>query len=214
MSHGRSAARTPGLHVAAEPPAGERQPVDRSQAILEATKQVAAILKRDNHLFALAGSVAVYAHGGSGELRHDVDFCVLPEDTEAVTESLRAAGLTVRVPPEDWLLKTVCLDQDVDVIFALGGNPVTAELLERAEQLPVDSVHMPVMRATDLVVSLCGAFSEHHCDFGAALTVARALREKVDWSEVRRRCGDEPMPGAFLHLLERLEVIEAEGERP
>jgi hypothetical protein len=211
MSDEQGAARAAGLGVAGrdpEPPSQEQLPPDRSQAILEAAKQVGAILKRAGHRFALAGSVAVYAHGGSGTLQHDADFCVLPEDAEAVAGSLRSAGLAVRVPPEDWLLKTVCFDQDVDIIFELSDRPVTADLLARAEELPVDSVRMPVLAATDLLVSLSTAFSEHHCDFGAVLPVARSLREKVDWREVRRRCGAEPMPGAFLYLLERLKVID------
>ncbi|WP_234534517.1 nucleotidyltransferase family protein [Streptomyces shenzhenensis] len=213
---GQSAARAPELRVAGpepEPSGPDQLPPDRTQAILEAAKQVGAILKRAGHKFALAGSVAVYAHGGGGRLRHDADFCVLPEDAEAVAGSLRSAGLTVRVPPEDWLLKTSCFDQDVDIIFELAHQPVTADLLSRAQELPVDSVHMPVLSATDLLVNLNTAFSEHHCDFGAVLPVARSLREKVDWGEVRRRCGDEPMPAAFLFLLERLNVIDPPQER-
>ncbi|WP_181805355.1 nucleotidyltransferase family protein [Streptomyces shenzhenensis] len=216
MRDGQSAARAPELRVAGPEPeasAPEQLPPDRTQAILEAAKQVGAILKRAGHKFALAGSVAVYAHGGGGRLRHDADFCVLPEDAEAVAGSLRSAGLTVRVPPEDWLLKTSCFDQDVDIIFELAHRPVTADLLARAQELPVDSVHMPVLSATDLLVNLNTAFSEHHCDFGAVLPVARSLREKVDWAEVRRRCGDEPMPAAFLFLLERLNVIDPPQER-
>ncbi|MFC9636697.1 hypothetical protein ACFTY8_47925 [Streptomyces mirabilis] len=215
MSSAQGTAHQSGLPLAGqepEPPTREEPPPDRSQAIL-ATKQVGAVLKRAGHRFALAGSVAVYAHGGSGTLQHDADFCVLPEDAEAVAGSLRSAGLTVRVPPEGWLVKTVCFDQDVDIIFELAHRPVTADLLARAEELPVDSVHMPVLTATDLLVSLGTAFSEHHCDFGAVLPVARSLREKVDWREVRRCCGDEPMPGAFLYLLERLKVIDPGQEQ-
>ncbi|MFF1478927.1 hypothetical protein ACFVYD_15350 [Streptomyces sp. NPDC058301] len=205
----------PDLRLATEestqPPSQEQDlPRDRSQAILEAAKQVGAILKRAGHKFALAGSVAVYAHGGSGRLQHDADFCVLPDEADAVAASLREAGLPVRLPPEDWLLKTSCFDQDVDIIFELAHRPVTVDLLARAEELPVDSVHMPVLSATDVLVSLNSAFSEHHCDFGAVLPVARSLREKVDWDDVRRRCADEPMPAAFLFLLERLNVIEPE----
>ncbi|MFK4101989.1 nucleotidyltransferase family protein [Streptomyces sp. NPDC019531] len=183
-------------------------PVDRNQAILEATKQVGAILKREGLAFALAGSVAVYAHGGAQNLQHDVDFAIRPEDAQAVAETLREAGLTVRTPPEDWLLKADCMGQQVDLIFELAHQPVTTELLEQADELSVDSVFMPVLSPTDLLHSLLSAFSEHHCDFGAVLPIARALREKVDWDAVRRGCGDAPMPDAFFYFLERLEVIE------
>lgn len=189
----------------------EELPPDLNQAILEATKQVAAILKRREHDFALAGSVAVYAHGGTGNLQHDADFCIRPEDAEAVAASLEAAGLPVYAPPEDWLLKAKCLGQDIDLIFRLAAQPVSTELLERATLLPVDSVHMPVLSPTDLVRSLLAAFSEHHCDFGAVLPIARQLREMVDWEALRDEYGDTPMPAAFLFLLERLEVIAPRG---
>ncbi|WP_260697040.1 nucleotidyltransferase family protein [Streptomyces sp. 130] len=192
-----------------EAPAQELPP-DLNQAILEAAKQVAVLLKRGGHAFALAGSVAVYAHGGTGNLQHDADFCVLPDDTDAVAATLREAGLPVFAPPEDWLLKAKCLGQDIDLIHELGGRPVGPELLGRAVDLSVDSVHMPVLAPTDLMRSLLAAFSEHHCDFGAVLPIARQLREKVDWPALRREFGESPMPSAFLYLLERLGVIATE----
>ncbi|MGW2650510.1 hypothetical protein ACWC2T_37875 [Streptomyces sp. NPDC001393] len=189
-------------------------PQDRSQAILEATKEIGALLKRAGHRFALAGSVAVYAHGGSRYLQHDADFCVLPDDAEAVAATLCEAGLPVRTPPEDWLLKTTCRGQNIDIIFALAHQPVTEDMLDRAHVLPVDSVLMPVLSPTDLIHSLISAFSEHYCDFGAVLPVARAVREKVDWHALRAACGDQPMPAAFLFLLERLNVIDPQEGQP
>ncbi|GGM15258.1 hypothetical protein GCM10010129_69340 [Streptomyces fumigatiscleroticus] len=188
-------------------------PVDRNQAILQAAKQVGSILKRAGHRFALAGSVAVYAHGGTQNLQHDVDFCFRPQDAEAVATTLREAGLTVYRPPEDWLLKANCLGQQVDLIFELAHEPVSTAMLERAEELSVDSVLMPVLTPTDLLRSLLAAFSEHHCDFGAVLPIARTLREKIDWDEVRDSCGDAPMPAAFFFILERLEIIPPKEEQ-
>ncbi|MEU5366686.1 hypothetical protein ABZ354_24985 [Streptomyces sp. NPDC005925] len=200
------------------PPAGERLtvelPPDRSQAILEAAKRVGALLKQKGHRFALAGSVAAYAHGVSRSLQHDVDFCVRREDAEAVAATLAEADIAVRTPPEDWLIKATCYGQNIDIIFELAHQPVDAGMLGRAEEVPVDSVRMPVLSPTDLMRSLVWAFSEHHCDFGAVLPVARALREKVDWERVRGDCGDAPMPAAFLFLLERLNVIAPRNDAP
>ncbi|MEU9955160.1 nucleotidyltransferase family protein [Streptomyces sp. NPDC050982] len=193
--------------VALGAPKGQGPAQDRHQAILEAAKQVGSLLKRQGHRFALAGSVAVHAHGGSGRLRNDADFCVRREDADAVAATLTEAGLSVVEPPEDWLWKAKCLGQDIDLLFELAHEPVTSEMLDRAVELPVDSVHMPVLAATDLLWSLLASFSEHHCDFGAVLPIARALREKVDWERVRADCADAPMPEAFLYLLERLQVI-------
>jgi len=214
---GRSA--VPELRLAGGPGKGRHHgdispqglPPDRNQAILEATKQVASVLKKCRHEFALAGSVAVYAHGGTGNLQHDADFCIRREDAEAVAATLEGAGLTVYTPPEDWLIKATCLGQDIDLLFELAHQPVTTELLARATDLSVDSVHMPVLAPTDLVRSLLAAFAEHHCDFGAVLPIARQLREKVDWEQIRSEFADAPMPAAFLYLLERLDVITPQG---
>ncbi|CAM5421675.1 Nucleotidyltransferase family protein OS=Streptomyces tendae OX=1932 GN=GUR47_22515 PE=4 SV=1 [Streptomyces tendae] len=189
----------------------EDLPLDRNQAILQAAKQVGSILKKAEHPFALAGSVAVYAHGGTQNLQHDVDFCIRPEDADAVAATLRAAGLVVYTPPEDWLLKADCLGQQVDLIFEMAHDPVTTELLARAQDLSVDSVLMPVLSPTDLLRGLLAAFSEHHCDFGAVLPIARTLREKIDWEALRRECGEEPMPAAFFFILERLEIVPPSG---
>jgi hypothetical protein len=39
------------------------------------------------------------------------------------------------------------------------------------------------------------------------LPVARALREQVDWEDVRREVADNDFAVVFLHLLERLRVL-------
>lgn len=188
-------------------PESANLPPDRTQAILDAAKQVGSLLKAAGHRFALAGGVAAYAHGVPLALRHDVDFCIVREDADSVAGTLKQAGIEVYEPPEDWLIKAVCRGEAVDLIFELAWRQVDVQLLDRATVLSVDSVHMPVIAATDLIGSLLAAFSEHHCDFGAVLPLARLLREKVDWTELRTRFGAEPMPGAFLFLLERLDVI-------
>jgi hypothetical protein len=206
----------PGLHLASEP-APEPAPrsasaegapgTDPSQEILEAAKQVAAVLKSGGCRFALAGGVAAYAHGVPRRSLHDVDFCILREDRDAVSQVLEAAGIHVWTPPEDWLLKADCRDQNVDLIMEMADQVVTPELLARAEVRPVDSVRMPVLDPTDLVAGLLDAFSDHHCDFGVVLPIARTLRERIDWAVIRRHGKDKPMSEAFLFLLERLDVI-------
>ncbi|WP_167367986.1 nucleotidyltransferase family protein [Streptomyces agglomeratus] len=217
---GRLTAGTAVASASAGPPPGtpygrsRELPPDRTQAILEAAKRVASRLKSCGLPFALVGSVAAYAHGVPASFQHDADFCILREDAEAVTEALEAAGIEVRVPPEDWLIKAHSHGEEIDLIFELARQPVTRELLSRAQTLPVDSVHMPVLSPTDLMSSQLHAFSEHHCDFGAVLPIARTLREKIDWDRLRREHQDSPMPDAFLYLLERLHVIEPREAGP
>lgn len=182
-------------------------PQDHTQAILQATKQVGALLKASGYPFALVGSVAAYAHGVPTRLQHDSDFCLRRQDAEGVVQTLVEGGIQVVSPPEDWLVKARTGGEEIDLIFELAHRPVTKEMLDRAEILPVDSVHMPVLAPSDLMESRLTALSEHHCDFGALLPVARALRERVDWDRMRRDHAASPMPDAFLYLLERLDVI-------
>ncbi|MGA5065117.1 nucleotidyltransferase family protein [Streptomyces exfoliatus] len=191
----------------ADDPAGQDLPLDHTQAILEVTKKVAAVLKSSDCPFALVGSVAAYAYGIPVRLQHDTDFAVRREDADTVVGLLRDHGIEIVDPPEDWLVKARQGGEHIDLIFALAGRPVTSELLERAWTLPVDSVHMPVIDPTDLMVGRLAALSEHHCDYGKLLPVARGLRERVAWDRVREETGDRPMAAAFLYLLELLDVI-------
>jgi hypothetical protein len=187
--------------------APSRLPPDRTEAILEAAKQTGSLLKAGGHRFAVAGGVAAYAHGLPLRLSHDVDFCILREDAEAVSATLRAGGVSTYTPPEDWLIKAECRGEAVDLIFELSHRPVDAETLARAPELSVNSVRMPVLSPTDLVASLVAAFSEHHCDYGSVLPIARQLREQIDWAGMRAELGGTPMADAFFYLLERLDVI-------
>jgi hypothetical protein len=84
---------------------------------------------------------------------------------------------------------------------------VATDLIERAEMLPVLSVHMPVLKATDIIVTKLMALDEHYCDFSRMLPVARALREQVDWAEVARAVADNDFAVVFLELLDRLDVV-------
>ncbi|MFI8367802.1 nucleotidyltransferase family protein [Streptomyces sp. NPDC085466] len=182
-------------------------PPDHTQAILEVTKEVGAVLKSSGCPFALVGSVAAYAYGIPVRLQHDTDFALRAEDAETVVGLLRERGIRIVDPPEDWLIKARSGGEQIDLIFALAGRAVTTELLDRAQILPVDSVHLPVIDPTDLMTSRLAALSEHHCDYGALLPVARGLRERVDWDRVREETRDHPMAVAFLYLLGLLGVL-------
>jgi hypothetical protein len=86
---------------------------------------------------------------------------------------------------------------------------VESDLIARSETLPVLSVQMPVLLATDIVVTKLMALDEHYCDFAHLLPVARALREQVDWAEVRTEVAENDFAVVFLDLLERLRVLPA-----
>jgi isocitrate dehydrogenase kinase/phosphatase len=69
------------------------------------------------------------------------------------------------------------------------------------------SVQMPVLAATDIVVTKLMTLDEHYCDFSRMLPVARALREQVDWPAVARAVADNDFAVVFLDLLDRLDVV-------
>jgi hypothetical protein len=159
--------------------------------------------------FALAGGAAAYARGATLP-EHDVDFVVRPQDVPGATAALAEAGLRLVDPPEDWLVKAFDGDDMLDLIFCLAGEPVTADLLDRADVLEVAGARLPVLTATDLVISWLRAFREDYADFARVLAMARPIREQADWRAVRAATRGSAFAVAFLVLLERLHVIEPE----
>jgi len=178
---------------------------DETEAFRTALKRVAVVLKDSGVAFALAGGYAAWARGGP-ESGHDVDFMVRGDDAAEVATALEKAGLEVVRPPEDWLFKTRSDGVTVDLLLRSAGGDLD-DVLAAAEELPVLSVRMPVMTATDVVADKLCALDEHYCDLGAVLPTLRALREQVDWDVVRRRAKGRPFAEATLFLLERLEVV-------
>ena len=178
------------------------------ETLLSAMRKAAGAL-RDAHIrFALAGSIAVYAHGGP-DTDHDVDFLVKPEDADRAQEAFAEAGLKTERPPEGWLVKAWVDDVLVDLIFEPQDGPVDDDLFARAEELEVYAMRMKVARLEDVLTQKVLALSEQHPDFSSVLELARSLREQVDWDEVRERTRDSPFAKAYFTLLEELEIVPA-----
>jgi hypothetical protein len=177
-------------------------------ALLETLKSVAVLLKEARIPFAVGGSYGVYARGGPAS-EHDVDIMVMQADVERVLELLTERGYRAVNPSEDWLVKVYDEDRLVDLIYRPSERPVDAAMLARCEELPVGSVRMPVLPATDLLVNKLLAFSEHYCDFAAVLPLARALREQIDWRAARELTAHSPYAEAFLMICERLDIAPA-----
>ncbi len=184
--------------------------MDGSQdALREALKRTAVALKKADVPFALTGGYAVWARGGP-EPDHDVDFLVAYDDVEQAEQALRADGLEVVHPPEDWLFKVYLDGAMVDLIHRHSGGPAQRATVEDADVFEVLSVEMPVLSATEVVVQKLLALDEHYCDFGAVIPVVRALREQIDLDRVRAETAHSPFAASLLLLLERLGVVEPE----
>lgn len=123
---------------------------------------------------------------------------------------LRAAGLEITEPTENWLFKAHHGGELIDVLYRMVGEPIDDDLLARTDEIEVLAVRMPVLSATEIMTSKLRVVGEHYCDFSRLLPVARAMREQIDWPEVRARVDDNPYARAFLFLLDELGVVEAE----
>lgn len=178
-----------------------------TDAILDTLKRAGSGLKEVGVRFALAGGCAGYARGAAPSL-HDVDFALVEEDVPLALKTLENMGFRTERPPEDWLVKA--FDEDdvlVDLIFQLADRPVTPEMISRATMINTAALSLPVLEATDLVISWILPLSEHSCDYSGLLPTVRALREQVDWDRVAGVAESSPYASTFLVLLERLDVI-------
>src|SRR3954452_17540200 len=174
--------------------------------IEQALKKAAAALREADIPFLVGGSLASWARGGP-ETRHDLDLMIKPEDVDTAVQALQAAGLHPEDPPEEWLVKAWDGDVLVDLIFAPKGMAMNDEVLARGEVLSVLGMEMRVMALEDVLVTKLMALSEHSLRYESLLPIARALREKVDWEDVRARTSESPFARAFFVMLEGLGVL-------
>jgi hypothetical protein len=173
---------------------------------IEATFKRAAAAMRDADVpFALAGSVASWARGGP-ETNNDLDFIVRPEDAERALDALVAVGMRPERPPEGWLVKAYDDDILVDLIFEPNGLSA-AEVIERSHPMSVAALRIPVLSLEDLLVTRLLSLGEHRLDYSRPLATARAVREQVDWADVRARTAESPYARAFFGLLEELGIV-------
>jgi hypothetical protein len=176
---------------------------DAFSPLAETCRVAVAALRDAGVRFALAGSFAAWARGGP-QPGKDLDFMVKPEDADAALAALVEAGMRPERPPEEWLLKAWRGEAMVDVIFYPSGLEMTDEVLDRAETFPVLAVDTPVMALEDVLVAKLMALDEHALDYTSLLGIARACREQIDWSSLRRRTESSPYAQAFFALVEGL----------
>ena len=169
-------------------------------------KRAAAALRDAGVPFLVAGGVASWVRGGP-PTEHDLDFLVKPEDAERALGVLVESRLRPERPPEEWLFKAFDGDVMVDLIFMPAGLEITDELIERGEELEVDAMTMRVMRPEDLLVTKLMAMTEHSINYKSCLEIARALREQIDWDDVRRRTETSPFGRAFFVIAEGLGIV-------
>jgi hypothetical protein len=184
---------------------------DTALKLIDTLKKAAGVLRDESLPFALAGGAAAYARGAAPPT-HDVDFVIREADADAAAQALEAQGMRIEIPPEGWLIKAYDEDRMIDLIFRLSGHLDMQAVLDRAEEMNVAAVLMPVVTATDLAIAWLASFSEHHADFAGTLSCVRPLREQVDWNRVRAETTGSAFATAFLVLLRELRIMAREEE--
>jgi Uncharacterised nucleotidyltransferase len=174
--------------------------------IEHALKRAAAGLREAGVPFLLGGSLASWARGGP-ESRHDLDLMIRPDDVDRALAALQDAGMRPERPPEDWLVKAWDGDTLVDLIFCPKGMVVDDDVIARGEELSVLGMEIRVMALEDVLVTKLMAINEHALRFEGPLRMARALREQVEWDDVRSRTASSPFARAFFVLLDGLGIV-------
>lgn len=185
----------------------DRPLLARNDELRDALKRAASAFKAHGPDFALAGSYALWVYGGP-EPVHDVDFVVAETDADAAAATLKDAGFRIDRTPEDWLLKACVGDAVVDVLHRLNGVPVDVATVQSADEVDVLAIRMPVLSPTQVVTEKLCSLNEHHCDFASLLPGVRAVRERVDWDQVRTASAQNDFAVAFLVLTDRLRITD------
>lgn len=171
-----------------------------------AMKRSVAVLREAGIPCMLGGGFACWARGGP-ETFHDVDLMLRPADAERAVRALAEAGFRTERPPEEWLYKAYDGECLVDLIFAPSGLVIDDAVFERADELQVLAVRVTVMSLEDVLVTKLASIREHEVDFSSVLDIARALREKIRWHEVRGRAPDNAFVRAFFVLIDELGIL-------
>jgi len=181
--------------------------IDCFEAIEATLNRTAAALERRRVPFLLGGSLAVWARGGP-ESCNDLDLMVRREDADDALAALEEAGMRGERPPEGWLYKAWDGEVLVDLIFAPKGLTIDDEAFRRAEKVSVLGIELQAMPLEDVLITKLRALHEHYLDYDPPLQMARSVRERIDWAQVREATADSPYAAAFFTLIEGLGLVE------
>jgi len=178
------------------------------EEMILAMKDAVAVLQARDIPFVLGGGLAAWARGGPRS-EHDVDLLIREQDAEEALVAFDETGMRTERPPEGWLVKAWHPNGTlVDLIYSPAGGPITDETIERAPLIEVMALRVRVSSLEDLMTTKLLALNEQEPEFGGVLELARALREQVDWDEVRDRTEASPFARAFFTLVEGLGIVE------
>ena len=178
------------------------------EEMISAMKDAVSVLQDRGVPFVLGGGLAAWARGGPRS-EHDVDLLILERDADDALAAFEAAAMRTERPPEGWLVKAWHPNGTlIDLIYSPAGGPITEETMNRAPEIEVMALRVRVSSLEDLLMTKLLALNEQEPDFGGVLELARALREQIDWDDVRDRTEASPFARAFFTLVEGLGIVE------
>jgi hypothetical protein len=179
--------------------------------LIVAMKAAAGILQDAEIPFVLGGGLSAWAAGGP-KSEHDVDFLLKADDADKARAVFEAEGWKTERPPEGWLYKAWHDNGAlVDLIFSPASGAITDDFIVSAPVTEVMALRIRSSRLEDIMTSKLLAMTEQEPDFSSVLEWARALREQIDWEEVRARTEASPFAKAFFTLVESLGVVDESG---
>jgi predicted nucleotidyltransferase len=177
------------------------------ETLTESLKKSAAALEREGIPYLLGGGLGCWARGGPPS-SNDIDLFIKPVDAERALAAMGEAGMRTERPPEQWLVKAWDGEVLVDLIFGPAGLEFTDEVVARGERINAGGMEVATMALDDILVTKLMALDEHSADYAHLILIARALREQIDWEDLRQRTSSSPFAAAFFVLVERLGIWE------
>jgi Uncharacterised nucleotidyltransferase len=178
--------------------------------LTDSLKRSVAAIESQGVPYLLGGGLGCWARGGPPS-SNDIDLMVKPEDAKRAQEALAEAGMRPADPPEQWLLKAWDGDILIDLIYEPSGMRIDDEVIARGDLLSVMAMDIRVMALDDILVTKLLALDEHSADYRDLLLITRALREQIDWGELRERTTGSPFAHAFFALADGLEISPGAG---
>ena len=156
----------------------------------------------------LGGGLSAWARGGP-KSEHDVDFLLRRTTQRRRSRRSRRAGWKTERPPEGWLYKAWHENGAlVDLIFSPASGPITDEIIDSAPVAEVMALRIHVVVARGHHDVEADGDDRAGAGLRRVLEWARALREQIDWDDVRARTEASPFAKAFFTLVEALGVVE------
>jgi hypothetical protein len=172
---------------------GTRIPDEEWAVYQRAIQQVRAL-----HIpFAFGGAFALAAYTGQFRNTKDFDFYVRPQDREAITGALAAAGLQDyydRLPYDrSWIYRASQGDIIVDAISAMANQRAVVDdgWLTRGPEIMLRGERLRAIPIEELIWSKLYILQRERCDWGDCFNLLNAQAAAINWEHLLDRLGDD-----------------------